>query len=434
MPKTEGSSSTSSRRKFLSAGVSVTALTGLMTTSACQRQDSARSGQLHPSLNYDFWSVEEKVTVAEKIDTGPGLVKTRTGELLAFFGSPHATEHHAWTTEEKLSKLWEIIPPPRLLMSRSKDGGLTWSAPIELPVPAGFDVHYGQPSCAITLSSGRVLLIARLHKPRASRLEWFHTDHVPYYSDDDGLTWKIGDRIETPLAVRNQGYAGGELLEIDGTAWLGFQGALTQEEAKLGTYSAFFLRSRDSGKTWGEPTVLIRPGGHCVLAAEPTLTKLDDGTLVALVRYHGEGDKAAATVRVESRDDGKTWSKPVHQFVGAMDCLRSLPGGGLMVSHVSTAGIVVRFSYDDGWTWTREVWAFDVWQEGQYRNGAAWNQSVLVRDQDTILCGFAAVAPEGPEKDKHYEARDPRNGLAARIRFLRRQKDKDFFVPRYTGG
>ena len=186
--------------------------------------------------------------------------------------------------------------------------------------------------------------------------------------------------------------------------------------------------------TWGSPMVLLRPGGHCVLGAEPTLAKLEDGRWVALVRYHGDGDKAAATVRVESRDDGKTWSEPVHQFVGGMDCLRVLPGGGLMVSHVSTVGIEVRFSYDGGWTWTREVWAYDMWVEGQYRNGACWNQSVLVRDQDTILCGFAGVAPDGPEKDIYYGSRDPRNGLAARIRFLRRQKVKGLFVPRHTGG
>ena len=94
---------------------------------------------------------------------------------------------------------------------------------------------------------------------------------------------------------------------------------------------------------------------------------------LALARYHGP-DGCAGTVRIESHDEGRTWSEPAHLFVGAMDCLRNLPGGGLMVSHVSTSGIVVRFSYDGGWTWTRELWVYDIWTEGQYRNGIAWKE------------------------------------------------------------
>lgn len=121
-------------------------------------------------------------------------------------------------------------------------------------------------------------------------------------------------------------------------------------------------------------------------------------------------------------------------FVDAMDCLQNLPGGGLMVSHVSTAGIVVRFSYDGGWTWVRELLGYDIWVGGQYRNGAAWNQSALVLDDDTILCGFTAVAPDDPHKDIYYGARKAEWGLAARVRFLRRQRDRSLNVPLEAAG
>ncbi len=105
-----------------------------------------------------------------------------------------------------------------------------------------------------------------------------------------------------------------------------------------------------------------------------------------------------------------------------------------MVSHVSTAGIVVRFSYDGGWTWTRELWAFDVWAEGPFRNGACWNQSALIVDDDTILCGFSAVSPDDPHKDVYYGVRKAAWGLAARIRILRRQKDRSLAVPLDVAG
>ncbi|MEW6752514.1 MAG: sialidase family protein [Candidatus Latescibacterota bacterium] len=339
-----------------------------------------------PHAHHDLWYVAEKAVVCGRVDSGPGLVQTPQGDLLAFFGTPHGTEQHRATAAEVAA-----LVRGRVQVSRSTDGGLTWSPPVDLPAPEGLDVHYGMPSCALCLPSGRILLVVRWHA-HGAELQW-----------------------------------------IGGVLTLGYQGALSQEESDARTYSALIYRSRDEGLTWGDPTVLVRPGAHCRLAAEPSLAALPDGRWVALVRYHPPGN-SAATVRLESRDEGRTWSAPAHLFVGAMDCLRNLPGGGLVVSHVSTAGIVVRFSYDGGWTWTREVWAFDIWAEGQYRNGACWNQSLLVVDEDMILCGFTSVAPDDAHKDVRYGARQAEWGLAARVRFLRRQRDGSLTVPREVAG
>ncbi|MEW6750134.1 MAG: sialidase family protein [Candidatus Latescibacterota bacterium] len=318
-------------------------------------------------------------------------------------------------------------------MSRSRDGGLTWSAPVELPSPEGLDAHYGMPSCALCLPSGRILLVVRSHAHGAERDEWFFARNRVYRSDDGGRTWTVGEAFATPGIVGNCGYAGGELQWVGGVLTLGYQGALSQQEGDARTYSALFYRSHDEGLTWGDPTVLVRPGAHCRLAAEPSLVALPDGRWVALVRYHPPGN-SAATVRLESRDEGRTWSPPAHLWVGAMDCLRNLPGGGLVASHVSTAGILVRFSYDGGWTWTRELLAFDIWAEGLWRNGACWNQSLLVVDEDALLCGFTSVAPDDAHKDVPYGARRAEWGLAARVRLLRRQRDRTLTVPVEVAG
>lgn len=381
-----------------------------------------------PYAGYDLWSVAEKVTICDRVDSGPGLVKTREGELLAFFGTPHGTEQHQATAAEVAE-----LGPARVLMSRSTNGGLSWSEPVALPAPAGLEVHYGMPACALCLPSGRILLVVRSHEHGADRDSWFFADNHVYRSDDNGHTWTVSEPLATAPVFGNYGYAGGELQLTGGVLTLGYQGALSKEEREAKTYSALFFRSADEGLTWGDPSVLIRPGGHCRLAAEPSLARLEDGRWIALVRYHGPGG-GAATVRIESQDEGRTWSPPAHLFVGAMDCLRNLPGGGLLVSHVSTAGITVRFSYDEGWTWTRELWAFDVWAEGQYRNGACWNQSAVVVDDDTVLCGFCAVGPDDPHKEVYYGARKAEWGLAARIRFIRRQRDHRVSVPLEVSG
>lgn len=379
-------------------------------------------------IPYDLWSAAEKVVVRDRVDSGPGLVRTRDGGLLAFFGTRHGTEQHGASAEEVAA-----LGPARLLMSRSADAGASWSEPVELPAPGGMDVHYGMPSCALALPTGRILLVARSHPHGAKRDDWFFTSHLVYRSDDDGRSWIVGDAIGPDPVCGGFGYAGGELQIVGDDLVLGYQGALSSTEREAKTYSAFFYRSHDGGLTWGDPSVLLRPVGHCRLAAEPSLARLDDGRWIALVRYHGPGP-SCSTVRVESGDGGRTWSRPAHLFVGAMDCLRNLPGGGLVVSHVGTAGLTVRFSYDGGWTWTRELGAHDLWIEGQYRNGACWNQSALVVDDDTIICGFTAVAPDDPHKDVYYGDRKAAWGLAARIRVLRRQRDRDLAVPFEAAG
>lgn len=382
----------------------------------------------HPSLDYDLWRVAEKVTVLDRVDSGPGLVKTRGGEILAFSGTPHGTEMHHATAEEVAA-----LGPGRILMCRSLDGGLTWASPVTLPAPDGLDVHFGQPACCLSLPSGRILLVARSHEHGAERDDWFFTNHHVYCSEDDGHSWTISDPIDTAPVVGNYGYSGGELQSMGDVLILGYEGSVSKEERDRKTYSALFYRSYDGGLSWGDPSILIRPQGHCTLAAEPSLAVLDDGRWIALVRYHGPGG-GAATVRMESCDRGRTWSEPAHVFIGAMDCLRNAPGGGLMVSHVSTSGIMVRFSYDDGWSWTRELWAFDIWAEGNYRNGACWNESFIAVDDDTVLCGFSAVAQDDPNKDIYYGARKAEWGLAARIRVLRRQRDRSLPLPYESAG
>ena len=107
-----------------------------------------------------------------------------------------------------------------------------------------------------------------------------------------------------------------------------------------------------------------------------------------------------------------------------------------MISTTNWNGIEARFSYDDGWSFTRTLLFFDSWT-GRIMpddDGGWWNQSVLALDEDTILCGWTSKAADDPLKNQPYGARDPRLGLAARLRILRRQRGKTTGVPQQAAG
>ncbi|MEW6750133.1 MAG: hypothetical protein AB1505_04050 [Candidatus Latescibacterota bacterium] len=55
---------------------------------------------IDPLSRHDLWHVAEKAVVCGRVDSGPGLVRTPRGEVLAFFGTPHGTEQHQATAAQ----------------------------------------------------------------------------------------------------------------------------------------------------------------------------------------------------------------------------------------------------------------------------------------------------------------------------------------------
>jgi hypothetical protein len=258
-----------------------------------------------------------------------------------------------------------------------------------------------------------------------------------YYSDDHGQNWQMSKPLDLSGLAHGRGYAGGPLTEIEGEAILGFQGCLNEDEYQRRTVSAMIFRSQNGGLTWEGPSVIQRALGHCALAAEPTVIALPDGRWVAFVRYHEPGETRFVNLtRHESSDRGHTWSGPQHLGQGAQAHAGNMPGGGIVISATGWNGIEARFSYDGGWSFTRTLLFFDPWTERIMPgdNGGYWNQSLLVYDEDTILCGWTSKAADDPYKNQPYGARDPRLGLAARVRILRRQRGQTSGVPRQALG
>gem|GEM_PF-5824729 len=407
------------------------AVAGLAVAMSSWAEESGKMAARQPTA-YDLWTVAEKAVVHPRVDKGPGLVRAANGDVLALFGPPHGSEHFGATAEQRAG-----LPPGRLLVSRSRDGGLTWSEAMEVPPPAGREIHIGDPCPALRLTGGRILTVVRACAPGAAGNDIYFSEHLVCYSDDDGVSWQYTAPIDLSAIVGGHGYAGGPLTEIDGEVILGFQGALSEEERRRKTYSAVLFRSRDAGLSWDGPTIILRPAGHCTLAAEPVVTKLADGRWIAYVRYHEPSNPRIVNLtRHESRDGGRTWSGPEHVGQGAQAHVANLPGGGLVMTATDWNGIEARFSYDGGWSFTRTLLFFDPWSEGSMpgNDGGFWNQSLLVLDDDTILCGWTGVAVDDAHKTVPYPVREPRWGLAARIAVLRRQRGRTHGVPDQAAG
>ena len=178
-----------------------------------------------------------------------------------------------------------------------------------------------------------------------------------YYSDDEGETWHGGKRADIrPLAWA---HANGRFIEQeDGTLVLPVFGCLSDEDTSSRIDCAGIFRSKDGGESWGDFTlVAYDEKGKEIAYNEIDIEPMPNGTWVAAIRTewrsHHTGEAASMSVAF-STDEGRTWTKPELTFWGAVPDLAHLPDGGIVCA---TSFSRLRFSYDGGHTWSRELQA-----------------------------------------------------------------------------
>lgn len=120
-------------------------------------------------------------------------------------------------------------------------------------------------------------------------------------STDKGKTWSKPVRDETIYKFyAGQGHVSpyGKIIEMpDGDVLMAVYFEFFDERGN----QSYLFRSRDNGKTWGNPVLL---GKHY---NETAIQRLPDGRLLAALRSEKGGRLAVS----ESRDQGRTWSPPV---------------------------------------------------------------------------------------------------------------------------
>ena len=192
----------------------------------------------------------------------------------------------------------------RLDLIRSSDGGKTWSAPwtvvdgeLDDRNPAMGQLKDGTIVLSYAIASGYDASGLRFSAKRSDRV--FDGVYL-VFSKDNGKTWS--KPVRDPAIYNfyvNKGHISpyGKIIQLpDGTAVMAVYFEFFDHRGN----QSYIFRSKDGGRTWGDPTLL---GEHY---NETGILQMKDGRMLAAMR----SEKGGHIAIIESTDQGKTWTKP----------------------------------------------------------------------------------------------------------------------------
>jgi hypothetical protein len=227
------------------------------------------------------------------------------------------------------------------------------------------------------------------------------------YSIDNGHTWTKKEKLDAHPACSTVNLYGRIISTPQGLAMMPAYGGL---RGKPGCRS-ILLRSRNRGRTWGDPSVIAENSN------EVSLALLKDGTMLAVMRCDTEKpDKWGGLSVARSTDEGRTWSEPVeitrsNQHPG--DILE-LQSGTILVTYGNRIGdlaVGAVLSRDGGKTFDtdhRMILARNTLQMRDKNAGDIGYPSTVQLDDGTIVTvyyrlGHDGLTPEQQERCRQYE-------------------------------
>ncbi|MBC7328421.1 exo-alpha-sialidase [bacterium] len=333
-------------------------------------EEKQREGAKMPS------SAEMRIEKCEKVIAVKGggyfpvLIKLKNGELCAVVrgGAPHIGEGG------------------RLDLIKSSDGGRTWSEPrtiANIP-PDSRNPAFGQSK------KGTLILAFAVTGPYENGQFTLKSQEYTVWitrSFDNGETWEKPYRIElSPLQYASP-Y--GKIVQLeDGTllmniyAWFIAEPGESLPPERQGVFS-YVLRSRDDGKTWGEPTLIARHFD------ETTLLPLGKNRVLAIMR----GEKSDGLWQSISQDGGLNWSEPRRITEGPRlpaDAIL-LKSGAILLTYgrrLPPYGVEGMLSYDGGMSWDSDNRFLLEWEA---KNPDCGYPSSVQLDDGTIITIYYGV-------------------------------------------
>lgn len=292
-----------------------------------------------------------------------------------------------------------------IVMKRSADGGLTWSA--RLPVPENWATSLETPTIHRVIGPDgkkRLIVWSGLYPARLA------------VSEDDGATWTPlaaagdwGGVVVMSALVERRPFGRGRYLAMFHDDGRFFTNEPHQENPVVFTlYSTF---SEDGGLTWSFPKAVVKASQ--VHLCEPGIVRSPDGEiLAALLR---ENSRTRNSYVIFSADEGGTWTAP-RELPGALTgdrhTGRYAPDGRLLVSFRD-------MTYDSPTQgdWVAWVGTFDdivEGREGQFRVRLMDN----TKDSDCAYPGVE-VLPDGTfvvTTYGHWTAEEPPYIMSVRLK------------------
>jgi hypothetical protein len=318
----------------------------------------------------------ERVTVVEGGGYFPVAIRLASGEILAVLrgGGAH------------------IGRAGRLDLVISLDQGRTWAKPwtaVDGPEddrnPALGQLVDGTILLAYAVLSGYEADGLKLSGKREDRV--FDGVYL-MRSKDKGKTWSKPERSPDIYSFYNgKGAVSpyGKIIQLkDGTVLM----AVYFEFFENPGNESYIFRSRDGGKTWGEPSLLGKNFN------ETAILELSDGSLMAAMR----SEKSAHIAVTRSADGGKTWSPPsqlTQDMEHPADLIR-LKGGEVLMTYGernAPMGARALVSRDGGKTWNME------------------GKIILAEDAPNTDCGYpsSVEANDGQIVSLYYQVNDLKN-------------------------
>ena len=347
-----------SRRQFLRQSAIATSAAALIRRSLGQ-QKSATAAQVDRSITVKTPSTVRQIDVlfdSASYTAFPHVVRLDGDELLMAFRQAPSQKQVRHTHPRSL-----------ITVIRSYDLGETWDIENAGQLAAGG----GQEFAPIYLGDGVVGGLLAMHEvvpvkeSKRTAVPHIHNHEYPFrnvggfwsWSENSGLTWPLqqnvlfAPRLQTCSTAIKLG-AGTLLAPCYGS----------HQREITGVSSNVVYRSDDNGRTWSAPTVMAEGTETTRDFYEPCVLELNDGHLLGMHRVgRCQDGRNGLFWQNESRDGGKTWTKPVETNItsGACPRLLKLSDGRILLTYgrrYKPFGLYARLSTDGGKNWSDTSW------------------------------------------------------------------------------